>query len=325
MSFGDHLEDLRRRVLFGLLGVVPIFVVAFAGGRWILDRLIEPAREKLTAAGQPSALLQTGPFETFGTVVQIAVVATVVFGSPWLLYQLWRFVSPGLYAHERRFVYVLLPLSGVLAVVGAVFLYVVILPVVLAFFIGFGAGVHGAPVGTVEVPSGMVFPVVPVLAGDPVSPSVGQEWINTTINQRRVCVGVGADGAPVVRGTELIASMGIVQQYRIKDYIQTVLNMALAFSVGFQVPVVVVLLGWLGVVEVSDLSRYRRHAIAACCIAAAVLTPADPFSMVLLAIPLCLLYELGGLLLRVLPAGKLAGEGEGAGDGGTEGPDRARA
>jgi Sec-independent protein secretion pathway component TatC len=310
MSFGDHLEELRKRIFFGLAGVVPVFVLAFVFGREILDLLVEPAREKLAEGGQPSALLQTAPFETFGTVVQIALIVMIVVGAPWLLYQLWKFVSPGLYAHERRFVHILLPLSGLLAVSGVVFMYLVILPVILQFFIGFGAGVHGPPPRVEEPPAGVVFPSVPVLHADPPSPQIGQEWVNTAINQRRVCIGVDDAGRAIVRGTELITNAGIVQQYRISEYVRTVLNLSLAFALGFQMPCVVLLLGWLGILRVEALSKYRRHAIVANAIAAAVLTPADPLSMILLAIPLCLLYELGGLLLRILPADRVAGGGE---------------
>ena len=306
MSFGDHLEELRRRVFFAIGGVLPIFIIAFAFGRQLVDLLIAPAREQLRAGGQSAALLATGPFETFGTVVHIAVVVTVLIGAPWILYQLWLFIAPGLYAHEKRFVHLLVPFSALLTVVSVVFLYIVILPVVLQFFIAFSNQVGGAPAATVDVPDGIVFPSVPVLEGDPPAPEVGHEWINLDLNQRRVAVGVDDDGAAIVRGTELVSTPGIVQQYRISEYVRMFLNMALAFGIGFQMPVVVVMLGWLGIVRPAELTRYRKHVIAVCAVASAILTPADPLSMVLLAIPLYMLYELGVLILRVLPAERVA-------------------
>ena len=85
MSFGDHLEDLRRRIVYALIGVVPIFCIAFAFGRPILGMLIAPARAALIAGGQASAMLATGPFETFSSVVHIAFVETILLGSPWML------------------------------------------------------------------------------------------------------------------------------------------------------------------------------------------------------------------------------------------------
>ena len=145
MSLGDHLEDLRKRVFLAVVGIIPIFVIAFGSGRFLLNLLITPAREKLLDGGQGSSLLATGPFETFGTVVHLAVVVTMLLGSPWILYHLWRFISPGLYKHERRVVYLLIPFSGVLTVLSMLFLYYVILPVILSFFITYGSNVSGNP------------------------------------------------------------------------------------------------------------------------------------------------------------------------------------
>ena len=79
------------------------------------------------------------------------------------------------------------------------------------------------------------------------------------------------------------------------------LNLALAFGIGFQTPVVVLLLGWAGIVDRKTLAKYRRYAVAISAVAGAILTPADPLSMMLLAIPLYVLFELGMLLLVVFP------------------------
>lgn len=316
MSFGDHLEDLRRRVFLALVGIVPIFCVAFAFGRPILELLIAPARRALIKGGQASALLATGPFETFGSVVHVALVVTVLLGSPWMLYQLWKFIAPGLYEHEKRFVHVLIPFSGALVVASVVFMYLAILPVVLAFFVGFSARIDAPHPVSAPAPEGIVLPTFPVLNADPTPVDPGAAWINTDLWQLRVAV-PGPDGAVRVKSVEIVDGQGIVQQYRISEYIKTLLNMALAFGLAFQTPVVVIMLGWIGILDPVAMGRYRRHAIAACTVLGAVLTPADPISMLLLAIPLYALYEMGMFILRVLPAEKVIGakrEPPGAGD-----------
>lgn len=301
MSFGDHLEDLRKRVFYSIIGIVPIFAVAFGFGRPLLQLLIEPAREQLTKAGQGTQLLATGPFETFGAVIQIALIITVLLGSPWLLYQLWLFVSPGLYSHERKIVHLLIPFSGLLTVLSVLFLYYVILPVILAFFIGFGAKVSGeVGVLTAPVPEGIVIPMIPILQADPPDPVVGMMWINETLHQHRVCVGFEND-KPIISVMNLTSNIGIAQQYRISEYIKTILNMGLAFGIAFQTPVVVVMLGWVGILNPKLMTKYRKHAIAVSAVLGAFMTPADPLSMLLLAGPLYLLYELGLFILRVLP------------------------
>ncbi len=322
MSFGDHLEDLRRRLVLALLGIVPVFILSLILARWILGILIRPVRTALLAANQSPELLATNFLETFGIYIHVAVVLTVLVGSPWVLYQLWKFVSPGLYSQERRFVYVLLPMSSVLTLSGVVFLYAVILPVVLTFFIEFGTGV-----GTVENPvgprpAGVVLPMIPTLAVDPDDAKAGEMWINRELRQVRVAV-AKPSGKIEVLGSQLTAGTGIEQQYRISEYTKTFLNMALGFAMGFQTPVVVLLLGWAGLLERAWLVKYRRYIIMGCLLASALLTPADPMSMLLLAVPLFGLFELGGLLLVLLPAHRVAGtapepDGEaddGSGDG----------
>jgi len=310
MSLGDHLEDLRKRLFLALIGVIPIFIIAFGSGRYLLDLLITPARNKLLDGGHGSSLLATGPFETFGTVVHLAIVVTLLLGSPWILYHLWRFVSPGLYKHERRVVYLLIPFSAILTVLSMLFLYFVILPVILTFFIGYGSNVSGIPsVATAPVPEGIVIPMIPVLEADPESPTLGMTWINEPLMQQRVVTGINQiNQQPIIKTIHLTNDIGIIQQYRISEYIKAVLNMGLAFGIAFQTPVVVVMLGWVGLLDPRAMGKYRKHAIAVCCICGAFLTPADPLSMALLAGPLYFLYELGLFILRVFPISRVIGD-----------------
>lgn len=308
MSFGDHLEDLRKRVFLSIIGVVPIFVIAFAFGRPLLQILIDPARKQLIHAGQGTQLLATGPFETFGAVMQIALIITILLGSPWILYQLWLFISPGLYAHERKIVHLLIPFSALLTVSSVLFLYYIILPVILAFFISFGANISGeVSVPTAPVPEGIVLPHIPILEADPQNPQPGMMWINESLNQQRICIRIDGD-KPVISIVNLTTNIGIAQQYRISEYIKTVLNMGLAFGIAFQTPVVVVMLGWVGILNPQLMKRYRKHAIAVSAIVGAFLTPADPLSMMLLAAPLYFLYELGLFILKVLPIERVIGK-----------------
>lgn len=308
MSFGDHLEDLRKRVFFGILGVLPIFLIAFGFGRELLSLLIKPARAELLRGGQSATMLQTAPFETFGTVVHISVVVTILLGAPWLLYQLWRFIAPGLYTHERRFVHFLAPLSMVLAASGILFLFYVILPLVLAFFVGWGNNVSQPSPETMIVPPGIVLQEVAVLEADPVEPVAGQTWVNSSLSQWRVCLENLPDTPARIMGVGLTMGSSIVQQYKISEYVKTVLNMGLAFGIGFQMPVVVLMAGWIGIVGLNDFKKFRKHILAGCFVAAALLTPADPASMVLLGTPLYLLFEFGLVLLKFFPASRVAGK-----------------
>ncbi len=307
MPFGEHLDELRRRLLFALVGVLPIFVVALAFGQTVLVFLLRPIQHSLAAAGQSSNLQATGPLETFMTYIQTALVLTIIVGSPWILYQLWRFVAPGLYAQERRFAYLLAPLSVSLTMIGVVFLYVVILPVTLGFLIHFGANLSHQTVAEAPLPEGVTLPIIPLLDADPKDPPPGAYWINRKLKEERFAV-TGEDGNITILQHPLTSGAVIAQQYRVSEYVDLLLALALAFAIAFQTPVVVLLLGWAGLVDLKFLAKYRRHAIFGCAVVAAIVAPSgDPLTMTLLTVPLYLLYELGILLLRLLPASRVAG------------------
>jgi hypothetical protein len=192
------------------------------------------------------------------------------------------------------------------------FLYFVLLPVVLAFFLNFGAAVGRPYTPVAELPPGVVLPVFPVLVADPPDPPPGAIWINLTLSELRINAALpAAEGMPApepaIRGTPITRAVGIAQQFRISQYLTLVFNMSVAVAVGFQMPVVVLLLGWGRIVSVDFLRRNRRYAILICVLAAAILTPPDPLTLILLSLPLWLLYEFGLLLLTALPPSRLSG------------------
>ncbi len=326
MPFGDHLEELRKRLIYSLIGLLPLLVVLVTLSRHLLGFVIEPVEQALVNADLNAQLIQTSPVETFMTALKLAIVVTILVGSPWVLFQGWLFIAPGLYNNERRFVYVLLPLSAALTTSAILFLYKVLLPVVLAFFIKFGTSIEGQPQPTVPVPEGMVLPEVPLLEGDPEDVQAGRLWYNSARKEMRMSVPGDVPGEVEILSTPMTKSSGILQQYRVTEYTSLFLSLALAFSLGFQTPVVVLLLGWTGIINPRDLLKFRRHVGLTCLVASAFLTPADPLSMLLLAVPLYVLFEFGVVLHTLLPAERVSrgfgkesptrhsGEGPDAGD-----------
>lgn len=303
MSFGDHLEELRRRLIWGLAGLAPILLVCLLFGQSIMRFLIAPLERQLLRAGQAPTLQALSPVETFGAYIKVSMVATVLLGVPWALWQLWLFVRPGLYETERRFARFLLPLSVVLTFAATSFLYLVMLPVALFFLITFGAGVAPENPPVAPLGEGIVLPTTPVLSADPEDPAVGATWVLGPMHQLRIHVGGGR-----VYSAPLTSGGLIAQQYRVKEYVDLVFMLGLVFAVAFQTPVVVMLLAWAGIVDPADLARKRKHAFFVCAVLGAVLTPTgDPASMALLTGPLYLLFELGLALARFVPAKRVAG------------------
>jgi sec-independent protein translocase protein TatC len=306
MSFGDHLDELRRRLIYALVTIVPIFLIAMIFGEQLLEIILEPAKAKLEASRLPGTFIATSPLEPMGAWIRVALVVTVVIGVPAILLQLWMFVAPGLYPHERRFALFLIPLSLLLSTIGLLFLYFVMLPAMMAFLIHFGGSLGEPSRVVVEAPQGMVFPSIPMLPGEPADPPPGGMWYNSEL--KHLQMNLAAEGQdPVIMGTPIVRAAGIAQQYRLSEYINLVFTMSLAFVVGFQTPVAVLLLGWMGIVNRRMLAKNRKYAFFLAFVVAAILTPSpDPFSMTLLALPLYMLYELGLLMLNFIPASRIA-------------------
>ncbi len=312
MPLGDHLEELRRRIVIGLMGLVPVVAVALYFGDRILGFVVAPVKAALKAGAQGN-LQATETLETFGAYVKLSFLAAILVGSPWIIFQLWCFISPGLYRHERRFVYFLLPLSVMLTVSGVVFLYFVIMPILLAFFVGFGGDIAPPTIHLVTpAADAAALPILPLLAGDPPNELLkpGMSWVNTELKSLRIVLATPEGKAPMILSSMLQMESGIQQQYRLGSYVSLVLSMSLAFALAFQAPVVVLLLGWLNLIDDVFIRKYRKHVIFICAIIAAIATPGDVASMLLLWGPLYLLFELGVVLLKFFPASVVAGKRE---------------
>ncbi len=314
MGFGDHLDELRARLIWTLLGLGALMVGFLMMGAPLLEFLIVPLNNALAANDISPSLLATSPIEPFAAYLKVSMVMALLVGVPWVLYQTWLFISPGLYAGERRFVYVLLPMSAVLTAAGFAFLYKILLPISLTFLIGFGSNIVRTEPGAVALPEGAQLSEIVVLAGDPEVFTKGQMWVNTTLGQLRVCVDDG-----LVMGTALQGGGLIAQQYRIGEYVSLVFWLGIVFALAFQLPLVMMLTGWTGILRADDLTGFRKHVLLVCAVAGAIFTPQDPLSMVLLAGALYMLYELGLILMRFVPASRIAGSSARRHDNGTDG------
>jgi len=136
MSFGDHLEELRRRIVRALLGVVVAAIVCLVFSSRILGVVVKPIHDVIGRYDGHLAYLK--PQEGFLVFIKVALIVGLFLASPWVAYQLWSFVAEGLYPHEKKWVRVVAPVTFVLFAAGVLFCYFVILPWGLDFLIGFG-------------------------------------------------------------------------------------------------------------------------------------------------------------------------------------------
>ncbi len=134
MSLGDHLEELRHRLIRSIGGLVIAIVLCLFFGKAIIAFIEKPY---IAAMGQDARMQVLSPAEGFTSYMALAGVAGIILASPWIFYQLWMFISAGLYSNEKRFVYMAVPFSVILFVSGALLFLLLIAPVTLKFLVYF--------------------------------------------------------------------------------------------------------------------------------------------------------------------------------------------
>jgi sec-independent protein translocase protein TatC len=149
MSLGDHLEELRARLIFAIIGVAVGAIVCFIFGTHLI-RFVEIPYNNLKAEYGLSDLKVLAPADAFAVYMRISLIGGLILSSPWVFYQLWMFVAAGLYEHEKRYVRMAVPFSAILFVVGAVFFLFVIAPLCLIFFLKFGRFIKVEPAWTLK-------------------------------------------------------------------------------------------------------------------------------------------------------------------------------
>jgi sec-independent protein translocase protein TatC len=134
MSFLEHLDELRKRIVQSCLGIAIGVGIGFAFINPVVNFILKPTWQVLP---QGSRMIYTQPGEAFGLYVQIGLIVGVILASPWIMYQVWLFIAPGLYANEKRFAvpFVLLSTTGFVG--GAAFNHYIVFPFMIRFFASF--------------------------------------------------------------------------------------------------------------------------------------------------------------------------------------------
>jgi len=317
MSFGDHLEELRSRVIRALIGVAITTVAALACGNAVLEIVFRPLWLVQRANGLQPNLQSLAPSDAFTAYLKMAVMVGLIVSMPWVLYQAWSFVAAGLYSFERRFAKQLTFASTGLFVAGVFFLYFIVLPIVLQFFVTFNrafeagaiapAGLERLLLGTPDEPVASAeveaFAQIPVFSGDPKEAKPGDAWIDSTTSRLVIKRKKGHWSVPLEPG---VVAPAVDSQFAVPAYISFVLMLALAFGIAFETPIVVCFLAWSGIVTTAAMARGRRHVILAMVVLAAILTPPDVISQLLLALPMYCLFEGGLRIARVIERRKAA-------------------
>ena len=223
--FVQHLMELRDRLVKACIAIAiaAAFLFFFPGPGPLYDFLAAPLVAHLPKG---ATLIATSVISPFMVPLKILLMAAFLMALPFVLWQVWAFVAPGLYSHEKRLVLPLVVSSTLLFLIGVAFCYYLVFGQVFAFIQSF------APKSITAAPD-------------------------------------------------------------IEAYLSFVLSMFLAFGMAFEVPVAVVVLARMGVVSVQKLREFRGYFIVLAFVVAAIVTPPDVVSQLSLAIPMCVLYEVG--------------------------------
>ena len=135
MSFLEHLDELRKRLIASLIGIVIGCIAGFASLRWVFYFIMAPLQQMLPEGGR---MITTAPTEYFMLHIKVGFLLGILFAAPWILYQVWLFVAPGLYSHEKRFAIPFVASASIFFFGGAAFAHYVAFPTIWRFFIDFG-------------------------------------------------------------------------------------------------------------------------------------------------------------------------------------------
>jgi sec-independent protein translocase protein TatC len=292
MTIGEHLEELRTRLILALVG----FAIAALACFWQAERVIvifcRPLLHVLQEKNLNTQLFYSELGDGFMVYVKISVICAAVISAPWMLFQIWKFVAAGLYPGERKYVTRYIPLSIALLISGMLFVYFVVLPWTISFFISFADDIPmptqtSSHVATTLPAAGL--PSIPQLDGDPASPIAGQFWYNKSEGRLKMAIGANDMRVLTFGPNNLLAP-----HISLPDYIDLVVNTLLTFGLCFQLPLVVLAIVRIGIINVETFKRSRRYVYFGISILAAAMTPGDMVTaMIALMLPLILLFELG--------------------------------
>ncbi|MBV6635804.1 MAG: preprotein translocase subunit TatC [Mameliella sp.] len=263
----EHLAELRTRLIRSVVALLIGICICFIplGGDFIAEHILRfllvPIETTLRALGDPSPTLQyTSPQEYLFVLFRIGLVFGFAMAFPVIAHQMWRFVAPGLYRSEKSAFLPFLVASPVMFLLGASFAHFVVTPLAMAFFLGFTD-----------------------------APSVFANLMSGTVDP---------DGIAAAVVPETSEGLKITFFGKVNESLQTSLVFIMAFGLCFQLPVLLTLMGKAGLVSAEGLGSVRKYAMVGILVLAALVTPPDVVTQVILFTVVYGLYEISIILVR---------------------------
>ncbi|MEL7277663.1 MAG: twin-arginine translocase subunit TatC [Pseudomonadota bacterium] len=283
MPLVEHLTELRTRIIRALLAFVVAMVATFPFADYVLNFIAEPIADVLRSRGQNPQLIFTAPQEKFFVLIRISILTGLALSFPVIAHQLWRFVAPGLYREEQGALLPFIIASPALFLAGAAFAHFVVTPLAMTFFISF-SDVIPTLTALLTGSAGGVPPAVDGL------PPVPDGFLTP------------APGADTELSTVFLGS--------VRETLDLSLKFIFAFGLCFQLPVLLTLLGKAGLVSSEGLKDVRKYAVVGILVVAALVTPPDVTTQLILFTVVYALYEVSIWLVRAVERKREEEEGE---------------
>lgn len=265
----EHLTELRSRLIYSVAAFLVGMIICFSFGGMLLDFLLMPIESTMRNLGNPNPVMQyTAPQEYFFTLIRISVVGGLTISFPIIAYQLWRFVAPGLYRNEKNAFLPFIIASPMLFLIGASFAHYIVVPLAMAFFLGFA-----------DLPS-----FVSAIMTEALPPPAGADLLP------------GAVGGVALPDT----GVDIVFNGKVNETLDITLKMIVAFGLCFQLPVLLTLMGSAGLASSRGLRGTRKYAVVGILMVAALVTPPDVTTQLILFVVVYGLYEMSIFLVAAV-------------------------
>lgn len=256
----EHLAELRNRIIWSVSAFLVGMILCFVVAEPILHFLLQPIEDSLRAFGDPNPVMQyTAPQEYFFTLVRISVVAGLMVAFPVIAYQMWRFIAPGLYRSEKSAFLPFFLASPLLFLLGALFSHYLVTPMAMRFFLGFADA------------TSIVSALLPAISDAPIATSDIASPLDKAVESQGI---------------------SIVFQGKVNETLDISLKLIIAFGLCFQLPVLLTLMGKAGLVSSAGLSAVRKYAVVGILLVAALVTPPDIMSQLILFFAVYPLYEI---------------------------------
>ncbi len=269
----EHLRELRTRLIRSIIAFIIGIVLAFTVAEPILQFLLEPIEETLRELGDPSPTLQyTSPQEYLFTLFRISMVFGFALAFPVIAHQLWRFIAPGLYRTEKAAFLPFIIASPIMFLLGASFAHFIVTPLAMAFFLGFAdvSSIFANLMGRVaEAPASVL------VEGDGLAVPTTEEGVRITFFGK------------------------------VNESLDITLKFIMAFGLCFQLPVLLTLMGKAGLVSAKGLASMRKYAGVGILVLAALVTPPDVITQLILFTAVYGLYEVSIQLVKMVEKKKV--------------------